>query len=136
MKVYIAAPWVHRAYAKEVAEIIRHDGHEVTSRWHDEWGLMPDDFVRTEDETREEAEKDVEDVQKSDAVLVLNIEKSEGKAVEQGIAIDRHIPVIVVGERTHVFHWLKGVTMKQTLSEARWHLGIRIGSPSASMSSR
>lgn len=66
-----------------------------------------------------EARMDMFDVIRADVVLVLNLAKSEGKAVEQGIALAREIPIIVVGlDRFNVFQYLPQYTFVKTVEEA------------------
>lgn len=120
MIIYLAAPWKYRAQAKVRASQLRDHGHQIVSRWHDEWAEKPD-AAYDHPEQQTEAEKDVMDVKAAEVVLVLNLEKSEGKAVEQGIALARGIPIVVVGERTNVFHHLRQVRMVSDFDEAlRW----------------
>lgn len=113
MRIYVAAPWVHRATAKEVAIVLRGEGHFVQSVWHDDHQDTTDPTVLAH-----EAQVDFMGVISSDYVLVLNIEKSEGKAVEQGIAIGFNIPIMVVGAQSNIFHHLPVVTMVPSLDEA------------------
>ena len=122
MRVYVAAPWKHRAHARATAQYLRDHGQLIFSRWHDEWGTLADESIVTDNDKRLEAKKDIADVQVSDVLVVLNIELSEGKAVEQGIAIGAGIPVIVVGPRTHVFQYLDMFTMVASIEEAVAHL--------------
>jgi hypothetical protein len=39
-------------------------------------------------------------------LVVLNLEKSEGKAVETGIALMNNIPIVSVGTRSNIFQTL------------------------------
>jgi nucleoside 2-deoxyribosyltransferase len=108
LRVYIAAPWVRRDEAKAVGERLIAAGHEVTSRWFQHQGDPNDSTGSTLDqiEVRRQAGEDVIDVCRADALVVLNLEKSEGKAVETGIAIANGIPVISVGKRSNIFQSL------------------------------
>ena len=124
MKVYLAAPWKHRFVAELVAKQLRNAGNVVVSRWHDEWAHRDDSTV-SDDQFRQEALYDYNDVLRSEIVMVLNIEKSEGKAVEQGIALAEGIPVLVVGDKTNVFHYLETFTFVKTVNEAVKYLGER-----------
>lgn len=101
MKVYIAAPWVEKARAIEVGERFKAEGHTVTSRWFHHEGQANDSTGKNSPNWRivKQANEDIKDVLKADALVVLNLQKSEGKAVETGIAIARGIPVISVGPR-------------------------------------
>ena len=104
LRIYIAAPWKFKAYAAQIASKIESQGDlrfVVQSRWHD---LTVDD-----DNTalwEHEAHNDISDVFDCDVMLVLNLEKSEGKAFEQGMAYTLGKPIIVWGEPTNVFHAL------------------------------
>ena len=121
MKVYLAAPWTTRHVAHHLAQQIRDVGHEITSHWHDDWL----DQDTTDPATLcQEAQTDFADVIRSEVVVVWNSEKSEGKAVEQGIAICFEIPVIVVGvARTNVFQYLASFTLVPTIEEAIAEIG-------------
>jgi hypothetical protein len=55
----------------------------------------------------------------SDIVLVLNLKISEGKAVEQGIAIGFQIPILAVGPKpANIFQYLPVVTVVPTVEDA------------------
>ena len=55
-------------------------------------------------------------------MVVLNSAKSEGKATEQGIAIEMEMPIIAVGERgtvtSNIFHYLANYRFVPTIEEA------------------
>jgi nucleoside 2-deoxyribosyltransferase len=108
MKVYIAAPWVRREDAKAFGEVITAAGFTVTSHWFHHQGDSTDSTgaAMIQEEVRRQAREDIFDVCSSDAVVVLNLEKSEGKAVETGIALNNGIPVISVGKRSNIFQSL------------------------------
>lgn len=117
MIIYTAAPWKFRVEAKQVAQQFRDAGHQIISRWHDEWADRPSANVPLA-ELRGEAEKDVEDVRHAEVVVVLNWEQSEGKAVEQGIALALNIPVLVIGAASNVFHYLPAVRCVDSFAAA------------------
>ena len=111
MKVYIAAPWVRRPEAIAIGEQFKAAGHELTSRWfyHQSSSgdpMDPSGSSSPMDEIRHQASEDITDVRRAQALVVLNLEKSEGKAVETGIAIAAGIPVISVGKRSNIFQSL------------------------------
>ena len=110
MLVYIAAPWVRKAEAISAGREIEAAGHIVTSRWfyHGDGGNAMDSTGITQpiENIREQAWEDIEDVCSSDVLVVLNLEKSEGKAVETGIAIASNIPIVSVGPRSNIFQTL------------------------------
>lgn len=123
MKIYLAGPWARREDVRDARNYIhRLAGNEVEviSHWIDH------EVTNAVDEQTVEAHNDIDDLEQAEALVVLNLEKSEGKAFEQGYAYGRHIPVIVVGDQTNVFHHLRDVTVVATVAEAvvklvRWH---------------
>jgi nucleoside 2-deoxyribosyltransferase len=145
MKVYIAAPWVRRTEAIEVGKQFTAAGHEVTSRWffHEVVGDPQDSSGLSsprQDSIRAQAQEDINDVRRADALVVLNLQKSEGKAVETGIAISAGIPVISIGTRSNIFQSLgyevptvdDALTLLSCLETQRQRLrglAIRLGSP-------
>lgn len=110
MRVYIAAPWVRKAEAIKAGFEVEAAGHIVTSRWftHGDGGDAMDSTGITQaiEGIRNQAWEDIEDVSSADALIVLNLERSEGKAVETGIALIQNIPVISVGKRGNIFQTL------------------------------
>ena len=101
-KVYVAAPWSFKGYASEIARRIARQGDirfVVNSRWH-ELDVTHDDPALHE----AEAHNDISDVFDCDVMLVLNLERSEGKAFEQGMAFTLGKPIIIWGTATNVFH--------------------------------
>ena len=113
-RVYIAAPWIERPRAVAAAARLRESHIEVTSRWHDIHGDSHDPVV-----LKREAQHDWDDIRSADALLLLNLSKSEGKAVEQGIALEHGIPIVAIGDRTNVFHYLDGqYTFVDTIGQA------------------
>jgi nucleoside 2-deoxyribosyltransferase len=124
MRIYLAAPWVRKADAKAAAAVIEAAGHTITKRWweHREVPGYGGQFRDCPEDQREElAEQAYEDwrgVETADAMIVLNLEKSEGKAVEQGFALAYGVRLIVVGPLLNLFQYLPGVTRVSTLDEA------------------
>lgn len=106
--VYLAAPWVRRNEAIAAGELLTAQGMVVTSRWFHHAGDPTDTTGSRLDivEVRQQAREDVLDVKRADYVVVLNLERSEGKAVETGIALANGIPVISVGKRSNIFQTL------------------------------
>jgi nucleoside 2-deoxyribosyltransferase len=120
MKVYLAGPWSDRALMGPIAQQLDDRGHKITHPW---WIVEKDipDF-EWDDRLREHALLDIQGVMNADVVLLINTKQSEGKAVEQGVAIACHIPIIAVGERgkpyLNVFHWLDNYTWCTSIDEA------------------
>ena len=121
MKVYIAAPFPDRDYARALKALIEEGGHEVTSRWIDrklskEAGPLPLQSPQDVDEcltgysadylTRE-AQDDLTDVRASEVVVLVTSQAGGGgKEVEMGYALSHGIPIIILGKVLNVFHYL------------------------------
>src|SRR3990167_4537398 len=103
IKVYLAAPWKRKDEAKLGKIQLEEAGLEVTSRWID---LVKGEDVIDFKFFEEEAIHDVQDVYRADILILLNLEKSEGKSAEMGMALAWNKPVIIVGERSNIFHYL------------------------------
>lgn len=108
MKIYIASPWCRKAEAIEIGKQFDAAGHDVTSRWFHHQGdpQDPAGLQTSLDAIQHQAQEDIRDVLRSDAFVVLNLERSEGKAVETGIALAASIPVFSVGPRSNIFQAL------------------------------
>lgn len=90
LRIYVAAPWDFRQEARALRDQLISSGYYVTSRWLD--------IDETKTTQEEESWNDIHDVHLSEAMVVLNLKVSEGKAVEQGIAMEMQIPIIVVSD--------------------------------------
>jgi nucleoside 2-deoxyribosyltransferase len=129
MKIYVAAPWVARETAGLVASQLEQRGHVITERWwdHHDVGVYPGPAYGEDlAELRAQADRDIAGVESADVVVVLQLAKSEGKAVEQGIAIALGIPIVVyspLNERGHLFHYREGVEIYNTLDDLYEALG-------------
>jgi hypothetical protein len=102
--VYLAAPWADRAEAREVRDIIQSHDIEVNSRWLDTHHTTEEEA--THEVLAVEAMHDVEDVLNCDILMLWNTQKSEGKAVETGMALIAQKGIILIGDKTNVFHHL------------------------------
>jgi nucleoside 2-deoxyribosyltransferase len=103
-KVYVAGPWKHKERAKEVAQQLRCAGFDVVSRWHEFREDPTIGYEYPEQIMATEAQNDIADLNCAEAVLYLNLEKSEGKATELGYAMAKGLPIYVVGgKQNNVF---------------------------------
>ena len=129
MIIYLAAPYARKSDAIAAREAFRAAGITVNSRWLD-FELPPGVTTSSHETLRTEAEHDVEDILACDVLVVLNLEKSEGKAWEQGLAYGLHIPIVAVGKPEHcVFHHLdyyEWVSTVEAAIDAVCHLTWRI----------
>jgi nucleoside 2-deoxyribosyltransferase len=113
-KVYLAAPWTHRPDARAAAAVLERAGHTITERWWD-----CESLPATDADLGRYAQADMDGVLAADVLVLLNLAKSEGKAVEQGIALQRGIPIIAIGaDRTNVFQHLPAYRWVNSLREA------------------
>jgi hypothetical protein len=117
MRVYIAAPWKDRELARYTAAHVVAAGHSITHNWWDVEGEYADHEAMLAC-----AKQDVVGVILADKVVLIDSQKSEGKAVEQGIAIAMNKPILAIGERgahsQNVFHHLANYQWYPTVEEA------------------
>ena len=110
INIYVAAPWAEKEYAKAVADQLKAAGFGIASRWLYFEKDAGNGLEIDEATLCQEALNDIEDVIGCDAFLLLNTQKrgeeTSGKAVETGIAIATLKPIVIIGERTNVFHYL------------------------------
>ena len=113
LKIYLAGPWSHRPEAWEAQKKFEAAGFEVISHWITrESNLTYEDMKKPEHkaEMQEQALMDVNELVQADIFVIMNLELSEGKATELGMAYSLGIPVILVGERSrNVFYFLPNV---------------------------
>lgn len=127
MRIYLAGPWARRDEVRDMRNHIHAMAPEVevTSRWIDHV------VTNEEHEQRNEAANDIYDLEHCEAVVVANLEKSEGKSFEQGYAFKAGLPIIIIGERSHVFHHMPSMLVVANVDQAisallRLHYDARI----------
>lgn len=114
MKVYVAAMYGKRDYARDhVAAVLREAGHEVTARW-----LWEDEPPGSE---RESAVKDLEDVARADAIVLLTNPigtkySGGGRHVEFGYALALGKHCFTVGEHETIFQYLPQVLVCSSIT--------------------
>lgn len=110
MNVYLAAPFSQKDQINIYAAELRAGGIEVTSSWlnepHPPTVQMPD---LTHEDHQKYAIQDIKDVRAAE-IMVLFTDPTKsivraGRHVEFGIAIERQMPILVVGlEHENIFH--------------------------------
>lgn len=119
--VYLAAPFTHKKEAKEVRAKLEGIGMKVVAEWLDSPSTLTNDDLTNPvyaDEFQQMAIQDVTGINSADCLVILNLEKSEGKATEMGLAYATGRPIIVVGERSrNVFYFLPGVIQCKTVED-------------------
>lgn len=119
--IYIAAPFRDREQMPAIATQLEDAGFHITHKWWlvDDVGHDDEDHITT---NAEHATKDIEGVLNADVVLLINTGKSEGKAIEQGVALAAGLPIVAVGKRgehsSNLFHYLPDYKWVSTLDEA------------------
>ena len=119
MKLYLAAPWVLKHAMPIMAKPFTDAGHTITERWWEQEDKYPD-YPSNQDnpELEDIAVSDFIGVINADALVVFNSAKSEGKAAEVGIGIACLKPVILIGARTNIFHYMPNVHPVKDTTEA------------------
>ena len=113
MKIYIAAPYPVRDDAIKAMLILEAAGHEVTSGWLRAPNELGDEWAR----------KDLEDVAAAEVLLALNATEWEnagtgGRHVELGYALALNKRVVLIGNRSNIFHYLNMVHVVDHINEA------------------
>ena len=127
-KVYIAAPWRDKTKMPEIARQVEAAGHTITHKW---WLVedVPED-TRSMEDSKEQALDDVYGVMSADLMILINSAKSEGKSLEQGVAIADGKDIIAVGKlgefSKNVFHYLENYHWVDTLQEGLEWLALEI----------
>jgi nucleoside 2-deoxyribosyltransferase len=102
LTVYIAAPYPARRYAQAVMRLLELEDIGVTSTW----------LTQDEDTSDATARLDLADVARADVLVALNEPEystmgTGGRHVEFGYALALGKPIVLVGVRTNVFHFLR-----------------------------
>jgi hypothetical protein len=129
MKIYLAAKYSRNPEMRVLRDHLGKDRrHAVISRWiegNHEISEANGDWDRSRF-----AQEDLEDLHNSDVVLwFAEPEKIEGRNrggrhVEFGLALAWGIPIIVIGRKENVFHWLPEVRHVGDFASALRVLGV------------
>lgn len=116
-KVYIAAPYPMRDAAITLMQRLETQGVEVTSRW-----LKAPDTL-----SDAHAQKDLQDVARADVLLAFNPDGwtdrgTGGRHVELGYALALGKPILLVGERSNIFHHLSTVKVVDDTEDITKHV--------------
>lgn len=116
--VYLAAPYSQQAYLRNVRQAMEGDGFNITSRWLD---FNTGQYAQLSWAQREEeALIDLDDIKRSDLLLVFTEHASEslgGMHFETGYAHAAGIPVWVVGPQVMIFHHLSTISTFANLGD-------------------
>ena len=103
MNIYVAGPWLDREEVKGIADRIAKLGHKITHPWWEHEGEYDDAPLM-----KAHAAQDWAGVVNAVMVVVCDFRKSEGKAVEQGIALAYGKPILMLHKdgvnNLNIFH--------------------------------
>lgn len=138
MKVYLAAPYGARDFARTLADDLRSNGCEITSTWLSESHEITPGTERaatdlTDEVVRAHVLNDFKDIREANLFILLTAavcgtEGGGGRHVETGYAMAQYTPVVVVGEPENVFHRMgEDVAICPTWGEAVDHVRSLMG---------
>lgn len=105
MKVYIAGPACEKDYVCHVKLLLQQSGFTVVSTWADQRDVGYEDPGVTE-RLAGAAVQDFKEVASCDLLLILSMTGSRGGMhSELGIALALDKELILIGQRTQVFHY-------------------------------
>ena len=117
MKFYIAAPFNQREEVKEIYNMLKSLGHEITTDWTNHKYIKP--YNTNQQLARRYAQEDLEGVLSCDVFVLLSDGKSQGRNTELGMAIALHRifgkpSVYIVGESNldSMFYISRGINRK------------------------
>ncbi len=128
MKIYLASKYTRYPEMQGYRAILEQHGHVVTSRWIN--GNHEHTDVNADAERSRFAEEDMDDLAEADVVLWFSEpEKIEGRNrggrhVEFGAALAFGMPIVVIGRKENVFHYLPEVVHRDNLQEAIEYLEV------------
>lgn len=108
--IYLAGQWGRRDEIAGYAKLLREDGHQIVSRWHD--FLMGDDTAQNETDWRKWASADFEDIRQATTFVAFTEPAGTlsrgGRHVEWGYACTPLGPErIVVGPIESQFYMMR-----------------------------
>ncbi len=124
--VYLSAQFEDAPVLREARVRLVALGCTVTSRWLDAATAVPataqSGHAGAGERLSAIAAQDLEDIREADAVVVYNPPEAcaigrGGRHVETGFALALGKPIVVVGARGNVFHWLPAIALVSDWTE-------------------
>lgn len=115
MKVYLASQYCTKDQISKYAAELRENGIEVTSSWLEEPHSPNTQMSELSPEQHTfYALNDLNDVDRSDMLVFFSVDpsiaaKRGGRHVEFGYAIKAGLPILVVGPKENIFHYLPNI---------------------------
>lgn len=124
--LYLSAQFEDAPVLRDARARLAALGYTVTSRWLDAGTAVPA-TAQTSDAGAGErlaaiAVQDLDDIRAADVVVVYNPAEAcaigrGGRHVETGFALALDKPIVIVGARGNVFHWLPSVAIVKDWTE-------------------
>ena len=135
MTIYLSGQFEDGLVLCNIRDDLQRLGYRITSRWLDSaaWGpATAQAQTHGAERLAAIARQDFEDIVRAQLVVVYNPQEAcavgrGGRHVETGYALALGKPVIVVGARGNVFHWLPEITVVSDWAELKDVLSRRTG---------
>lgn len=128
MEIFLASRYSRFPEMQEAAELLKLDGHVITSRWHEGNHQIADEVQGEERQQEAErfAKEDAEDLFRAKTIVIFaeapRTASRGGKHVEFGMALAWNLRIFVVGDkiaRENVYYWLPNITYVRDVEELR-----------------
>ena len=125
-KIYLAAQYKQKNEIRQVAEILKREGHEIVSSWLDEsyppevtLDQVPEEFLT------DTACKDCTEILSADVFVLFTVDPAiattrGGRHVEFGFALSypkKSLSIYILGPRENIFHYLPSIKQCATVAE-------------------
>ena len=111
-KAYIAASFKRRDEIL-IAEKVLSPFFDIVSTWTKEVEVGYFDDVSNQ----RKATQDMYDLDRADMLIHFSNGEGCGNMTELGIAINKGLKIVVIGQRKSIFHWLPSIEFYETLEE-------------------
>jgi len=122
--IYLAGSWARKYELRDYRNVLEALGYTVTSQWLDE-GDSPHSVFTPDTPSSHDfsARRDLQDIEASDLVVCFTssdptaLTIGGGRHFESGFAYALGIPIVYVGAREHVFHYLHSALVLKTVND-------------------
>jgi nucleoside 2-deoxyribosyltransferase len=123
LSVYLASQYHLKNQTRQCAQDLRTAGIECTSVWLNEPHDPTSRLVSLHENLKAQyAEQDLSDIQRADVFVVFSVPEDQpilrgGMVFETGYAHGIGKPIIVCGQKQHIFCWLSKIQQVESWSE-------------------